>query len=80
MRDYGKTIACPTCGQEHYVTPRRLQADLEIVFICSRCGAKVSQDNPVAREIAEHFETIKDGLRRMDTRGFHRFNAFERVR
>jgi hypothetical protein len=80
MRDYGADISCPTCGQEYHLTPRRLQADLEIVFLCQNCGTEVVQDNPVAREIADHFETIKHGLRRIDTGGYRRFSVFDPVR
>jgi predicted RNA-binding Zn-ribbon protein involved in translation (DUF1610 family) len=38
---------------------------LEIVFTCSKCGTEVVHENAVAREIADHFETIKNGLRRI---------------
>jgi transcription elongation factor Elf1 len=65
MRDYGGDIPCPTRGHPHHVTPRQLQADLEITFTCSECGHEVEHENAVAREIAEHFETIKVGLRRL---------------
>jgi transcription elongation factor Elf1 len=65
MRDYGGDIACPVCGHNHHVTPRQLQADLEITFTCSNCGTETLHENPVAWEIAEHFETIKYGLRRI---------------
>jgi transcription elongation factor Elf1 len=65
MRDYGGDIPCPACGHLHHVTPRQLQADLEITFTCSECGHEVVHENAVAWEIAEHFETIKVGLRRL---------------
>jgi predicted RNA-binding Zn-ribbon protein involved in translation (DUF1610 family) len=65
MRDYGGNIPCPTCGHRHHITPRQLQADLEIAFVCPNCGVSVRHENAVAYAIAEHFETIKLGLRRI---------------
>ncbi len=65
MRDYGGDISCPTCGQLHHITPRQLQADLEVAFTCGYCGNDVVHENAVAWQIAEHFETIKSNLRRL---------------
>ena len=65
MRDYGRDIPCPSCGHLHHVTPRQLQVDLQIVFTGSDRGTEVVHENAIAREIAEHFETIKNGLRRL---------------
>jgi hypothetical protein len=42
-----------------------LQTELEVAFTCGRCGADVVYENPVAWEIAQHFETIRIGLSRM---------------
>jgi hypothetical protein len=65
MRDYGRDIPCPVCGALHHVSPRVLQADLQIVFICSNCSTEVVHENAVAREIAEHFATIRINLSRL---------------
>jgi uncharacterized Zn finger protein len=65
MRDYGGDIPCRACGALHHVTPRVLQADLQIVFTCSNCGAEVVHENDVARGIAEHFQTIRVNLSRL---------------
>jgi transcription elongation factor Elf1 len=65
MRDYGGDISCPSCGHLHHITPRQLQADLEVTFTCDRCGNEVVHENTVAWEIAEHFKTIKSNLRRL---------------
>jgi predicted RNA-binding Zn-ribbon protein involved in translation (DUF1610 family) len=65
MRDYGGDIPCPTCGALYHVSPRVLQGDLQIVFTCPSCGTDVVHDNDVAREIAEHFATIRINLSRL---------------
>jgi transcription elongation factor Elf1 len=65
MRDYGGDISCPMCGHLHHITPRQLQADLEVAFTCSHCGTEVVHENRIAWDIAEHFETIKGNLRRI---------------
>jgi transcription elongation factor Elf1 len=65
MRDYGGDISCPMCGHLHHITPRQLQADLEVAFTCRRCGTEVVHENQIAWDIAEHFETIKRNLRRI---------------
>ena len=65
MRDYGGDILCPSCGHLHHVSPRRLQADLQIVFSCSHCGTEVVHENVVARELAERFQTIRHNLSRL---------------
>ncbi len=65
MRDYGGDISCPACGALHHITPRQLQWDLEIEFICAYCGADVVHENRIAWAIAEHFETIKYNLSRI---------------
>ena len=65
MRDYGGDISCPVCGHLHHITPRQLQADLEVTFTCGYCGAEVVHQNEIAWAIAEHFETIKYNLRRI---------------
>ena len=65
MRDYRGGIPCPSSGHLHHVSPRQLQADPQIVFTCSKCGAGVVHENEVAREIAEHFRTIKVNLSRL---------------
>ena len=65
MKDYGGDISCPTCGQPHHITPRQLQAELEVVFTCDYCGSEVVHANAIAWQIAEHFETIKYNLSRL---------------
>ena len=65
MKDYGGDISCPMCGHKHHVTPRQLQADLEIAFTCGYCGTEVVHQNEVAWAIAEHFDTIKYNLQRI---------------
>jgi hypothetical protein len=62
MRDYGAEIACPKCGQLHYISPRRLQSDLRIAFMCSSCATEVVHENPVAQAIAARMATIKREL------------------
>jgi DNA-directed RNA polymerase subunit RPC12/RpoP len=62
MRDYGAKISCPICGHLHYITPKQLQADLEITYTCSNCGTEVMHANAVAAAIAEQFDTIRKGL------------------
>ncbi len=65
MRDYGGDISCPMCGRLHHITPRQLQWDLEVAFTCEWCGTEVVHQNEIAWAIAEHFETIKNNLRRI---------------
>jgi transcription elongation factor Elf1 len=62
MRDYGAEIACSNCGQHHYISPRKLQSDLQIVFSCERCGTEVVQENAVAQGIAARMATIRKEL------------------
>jgi hypothetical protein len=62
MRDYGAEIACPECGQLHYISPRKLQADLQIIFICARCATEVIHENAVAQGIAARMGTIRREL------------------
>jgi hypothetical protein len=62
MRDYGAELACPKCGQLHYISPRRLQADLRIAFICSSCATEVVHENTVAQGIAARMATIRKEL------------------
>jgi transcription elongation factor Elf1 len=65
MRDYGGDVPCPTCGHQHHVVPRRLQGDPQLYFVCDNCGNAVLLENPVAQEIAAHFENIRYGLSRL---------------
>jgi len=65
MKDYGGDISCPMCGHLHHITPRQLQADLEVAFICGYCGTEVVHENQIAWAIAEHFDTIKYNLTRL---------------
>jgi hypothetical protein len=62
MRDYGAEIACPKCGQLHYISPRKLQSDLQIVFGCVSCGTEVVHENAVAQGIAARMATIRKEL------------------
>jgi hypothetical protein len=62
MRDYGAEIACPKCGQLHYISPRRLQSDLQVVFSCSSCATEVVHENAVAQGIAARMATIRREL------------------
>lgn len=65
MRHYGGNIPCANCGNKHYVEPKQLQAELQIFFICKVCGMEVLHANAIAREIADHFETIRYGLSKL---------------
>jgi DNA-directed RNA polymerase subunit RPC12/RpoP len=65
MRDYGGDISCPTCGHIHHVTPRQLQGDFQIVFICEHCGTEVVHDNKVAQEIAARIEGLRPGFEKL---------------
>ena len=65
MKDYGGDISCPMCGHLHHITPRQLQADLEVAFTCDYCSADVVHENQIAWAIAEHFDTIKYNLTRL---------------
>jgi predicted RNA-binding Zn-ribbon protein involved in translation (DUF1610 family) len=62
MRDYGAEIACPKCGQLHYISPRKLQSDLQIAFNCVSCGTEVVHENLVAQGIAARMATIRKEL------------------
>jgi len=62
MRDYVAELACPKCGQLHYISPRRLQADLRIIFNCSSCATEVVHENAVAQAIAARMATIRREL------------------
>jgi transcription elongation factor Elf1 len=62
MRDYGAEIACPKCGQLHYISPRKLQSDLQITFNCVSCGTEVVHENLVAQGIAARMATIRKEL------------------
>ncbi|HEX4507603.1 MAG TPA: hypothetical protein VH722_17885 [Alphaproteobacteria bacterium] len=53
------------CGHLHHITPRQLQAELEVAFTCGYCGTEVVHENQIAWAIAEHFETIKYNLTRL---------------
>ena len=68
MRDYGGTITCPNCGQSYTVTPRQLQYDLRIEFICGRCGEHTLLDNEIAIRIADHFDGIRRNLSKLRLR------------
>ncbi|MDB5393075.1 MAG: hypothetical protein JWM91_581 [Rhodospirillales bacterium] len=62
LRDYGADIACPECRTQVHITPKQLQSELQIAFICARCGSEVIHENAVARDIADRMETIRRGL------------------
>jgi hypothetical protein len=62
MRDYGAEIACPKCGLLHYISPRKLQSDLQIAFNCVSCGTEVVHENLVAQGIAARMATIRREL------------------
>ena len=65
MRDYGGDISCPVCGLDHHISPRQLQADLEITFTCPGCGTEVVHDNKVAQEIAARIEGLRPGFEKL---------------
>jgi DNA-directed RNA polymerase subunit RPC12/RpoP len=62
MRDYGAEIACPKCGQLHYISPRKLQSEPRIVFNCAGCATEVVHENLVAQGIAARMATIRKEL------------------
>jgi predicted RNA-binding Zn-ribbon protein involved in translation (DUF1610 family) len=62
MRDYGAEIACPKCGQLHYISPRKLQSELQVAFNCVSCGTEVIHENLVAQGIAARMATIRKEL------------------
>jgi len=46
----------------YYVSPRKLQAELQIVFNCSSCGTETVHENAVAQGIAARMLTIRREL------------------
>ncbi|MDB5397387.1 MAG: hypothetical protein JWM91_4893 [Rhodospirillales bacterium] len=69
MKDYGADFPCPECGAKHHATPRQLQTDLQIAFICARCGHHVVAENAVANKIFGEMDAIKSGLEKIKVWG-----------
>jgi DNA-directed RNA polymerase subunit RPC12/RpoP len=65
MKDYGATLSCPRCGGKHHITPRQLQADAQVEFVCAQCGQRVVATNDVASKIFAEMDAIKEGLGRI---------------